>query len=141
MRSGYSFVAMTLLTIIITLAALTLVLRNSEFTPPETVASANPPSAATKGQVDKVEVQDKPGTLVSGTTETLPLSQATPAPDGSAILEDRCARCHAAQWLAEIEGSRLEWEKVLVRMEMKGLRLSDTEKDVLLDYLAAAGRE
>lgn len=48
--------------------------------------------------------------------------------------------CHVPEWFDQIEKSPAEWEAVLERMKLLGVQLSDTEKDILLDYLAAADK-
>ncbi len=60
----------------------------------------------------------------------------TPLPDGQSLLQSRCTQCHELRRLQQIKKSRTEWAKSLSRMEWLNVRLSDTEKTVLLDYLA-----
>jgi cytochrome c5 len=56
--------------------------------------------------------------------------------DGQTILENTCAQCHLAQSLLETKKSPAEWEAVLQQMALMGVRLSETEKIVLIEYLA-----
>jgi hypothetical protein len=64
--------------------------------------------------------------------------QAAPMLTGAEILSSLCARCHLPALLEQIEKPRAEWEAILERMAGQGVQLSEPEKDILLDYLAAA---
>lgn len=80
------------------------------------------------------EIQTDAETLP--TTAQDPYSTQTTYPQaGLSILENNCARCHSAQWLKKIKKTQTEWEITLTQMERKGVRLSDTEKVILIDYL------
>ena len=59
-------------------------------------------------------------------------------PDGPSIIASRCTKCHAAQLLNQTEKQRAEWELTLAQMDRMGVHLSDSEKDILLDYLTAS---
>jgi cytochrome c5 len=63
-------------------------------------------------------------------------TQEMPVPDGASLLESHCAQCHVPQWLEKMHKPRAEWEKIVALMEAMGVQLSDSEKVVLLDYLA-----
>jgi cytochrome c5 len=101
-------------------------------------ASAVPSTNSTSGLQDaleeRVEIQTDYGALNSTTKEPA-ASQAAPPQNGLLILESRCAKCHTAQWLKQTKKTRTEWEKTLAQMGRMGVQLSDTEKDILLDYL------
>ena len=89
--------------------------------------------------MEHVAVQIDAGALVSTTTEPV-ASQAAPMQDGLELLKTHCAQCHVTAWFDQIEKPRAEWEEALARMEAMGVQLSDTEKDVLLNYLAVADK-
>jgi cytochrome c5 len=108
-------------------------------------ATGNGPQLNTPGAEQSVQVDPagEQADAVAGipakieSTET----QAGALPDGQSLLETRCAQCHLVQSLEQNQKSRLDWEKSLKQMEMMGVRLDDTEKGILLDYLAAAGKD
>ena len=87
--------------------------------------------------MERVKGQGDTSALVSATTEPV-TSQTRPIQDGLALLETHCTRCHTTSRIDQFEKPRTEWKNILVRMESMGVHLSDAEKDVLLDYLAAA---
>lgn len=74
------------------------------------------------------------GELDSGIQKTAE-STSDSINDGPSLLARHCTKCHTAQSLRRIKKQRAEWEMTLVQMERMGVRLSDIEKDVLLDYL------
>lgn len=61
--------------------------------------------------------------------------KASSLQNGLSILESRCAQCHTPQWLKKTKKTQTEWEITLAQMERIGVHLSDTEKDILIDYL------
>jgi len=65
-------------------------------------------------------------------------SKSDTVTDGPSLLTNHCTKCHTAQSLRRIEKGRTEWELTLARMEGMGVRLSDSEKEVLLDYLLSS---
>jgi hypothetical protein len=89
--------------------------------------------------VEDVVSQADAGGRVSATTE-LVASEATPMQDGLALLKSNCSGCHVIAWFDQIEKPRAEWEKAIDKMEAMGVRLSDTEKDILVNYLAVADK-
>ncbi len=67
---------------------------------------------------------------------TLSASPVLPA-DGATLLRERCTRCHG---LERVEGTRKtpeEWEQTVDRMIRRGAKLSEAERAVLIEYLAA----
>jgi virginiamycin B lyase len=72
-------------------------------------------------------------TLVSGVA----MAQA-PLPDGpgKALVETRCAACHELSNVTRSAYTRAEWLDNLHKMRNVGARLSDTEMETVLDYLA-----
>lgn len=65
------------------------------------------------------------------------ITQETSTIDGRSILESSCSQCHLVESLLRVKKSRSDWEEALQQMEMMGVHLADTEKVILLDYLAA----
>lgn len=53
------------------------------------------------------------------------------------LLDTRCAECHPLARVTSAKKDRAEWEATVERMIGKGARLSEDEKKVLVDYLAA----
>ena len=102
--------------------------------PASTVHPTNSTSGVQDAMEKQVEIQSDVGALNS-TAQEPTASQAASSQDGLLILESRCARCHTAQWLKQTKKTRTEWEKTLAQMERMGVHLSDTEKNVLIDYL------
>lgn len=92
------------------------------------------PSDTPDRQVEPVKAQDDTSMLPAPTPK-LVSAQVTPPLDGRSVLEDHCVNCHEVQWLEKIKKTRPEWEKTLGVMKQVGVRLSDTEKDALLNYL------
>ena len=86
-----------------------------------------------------VASQADAGELVS-TIKEPDAVQGTPMQDGLKLLTTHCAGCHATTWFDKIEKPRAEWDLVLERMKSLGVQLSNTEKDILLDYLAIADK-
>lgn len=57
--------------------------------------------------------------------------------EGEALLEDRCMVCHTLDRVMRSQKSREEWDTTVERMVNLGARLTDAEKEGLVDYLAA----
>jgi len=72
-----------------------------------------------------------------------PATQASSAPagsttpDGTALLQDRCTRCHDLARVQSARKSAADWTTTVDRMVGKGASLTDAEKQTLIDYLAA----
>ena len=121
---------------VITLAVIFVLFAAGSFYP-ATAKQTNTPSVVGDAQVEPDEFQVDTHTLISPTVEPA-VSQMTPLPDGASLLEKHCAQCHITKSLKQTEKPRLDWEKTLRQMEAMGVRLSDIEKDVLLNYLTPA---
>lgn len=117
--------------------AVILVLLASCSAPANSATPVDTPPDVRDVLVEDVASQVDAGARVSATTEPA-TSQATPMQDGLALLKSHCSGCHVIAWFDQIEKPRAEWEKVIDKMEAMGVRLSDTEKDILVDYLAVA---
>jgi hypothetical protein len=57
------------------------------------------------------------------------------APDGKAVLESRCFRCHTVQKIVQHSKSEEEWQSTIDRMVSRGARLSAAERAALVEYL------
>jgi hypothetical protein len=135
MRPKYLFTTIGFLTAI----AVILVMLSKGFIPLSTFTKVNPQSGGRDVPVESVEVQDDAGVLITSTIEP-PATQVTLLQDGSSLLESHCARCHSTQKITQIKKSYAEWERALAQMEGMGVHLDESEKVVLLNYLAAAGK-
>ena len=62
---------------------------------------------------------------------------AAPAQDGATLLETRCSVCHSASRVTQTTKTADGWAQTVDRMIGKGAQLSDAEKAVLVEYLAA----
>jgi cytochrome c5 len=59
------------------------------------------------------------------------------APDGKAIMEDRCGGCHGLDRVTSKTKDRDAWQATINRMVSKGATLNDEEKAALIDYLVS----
>jgi mono/diheme cytochrome c family protein len=57
-------------------------------------------------------------------------------PDGKAIFEQKCLKCHKPEKFKSQHNDKKGWELILSRMERNSCALSDQEQVVLADYLA-----
>jgi cytochrome c5 len=64
-------------------------------------------------------------------------SAGTPAVDGATLLETRCSTCHSADRARSASKTRDQWEQTVSRMIEHGAQLTEEEKTVLVDFLAA----
>lgn len=65
-----------------------------------------------------------------------PASSAAAPLDGPALLQAKCTRCHVISFFDEMKKTRSEWEWALKMMRVMGVKLEDSEKKILIDYLA-----
>jgi len=56
---------------------------------------------------------------------------------GAELLEQRCSVCHPASRATDKKKTAEEWEATVQRMMGKGAKLSEEEKQTLVNYLAA----
>lgn len=109
--------------------------------------AANSISASTssllKSTLDVQEdVQTEPAKVKTEVgSSNIPTHVPTPFPEtsfqtGPSLLQTRCTRCHQLQWLQQVNKTRMEWERTLSKMEKFNVKLRDSEKNDLLDYLA-----
>ena len=71
--------------------------------------------------------------LVLYTVET-PLLIAQP--DGAALLEQRCSVCHPSARPKSKMKTAKEWEATVTRMMGKGAKLTEEEKQILVEHLS-----
>jgi len=64
-------------------------------------------------------------------------ASSTSVMTGEQLLTDRCADCHSPDKVKQSPQNRDGWVKTVSRMMSKGAQLTDTEKQILVDYLAA----
>ncbi len=71
--------------------------------------------------------------------ETGPTAQ--PPGDGAQLLEKQCLNCHPIEKLSRYRKSRDQWEQATTSMiSGYGVVLTESEKEVVLDYLAKIKR-
>ena len=84
--------------------------------------------------------------LSACSTSTEPASSSTSAistPDtaalqqGKTLLEERCASCHSVEKTTRRTGTAAEWDKIVTEMIQRGANLTEDEKTILVQYLAA----
>lgn len=78
---------------------------------------------------------------ISGVLVLLPLAAAgdenAKKPDGKAIFDQKCLKCHKVEKFKELQHDRKGWEIVLSRMERsKSCILSDEENAAVAEYLS-----
>ena len=66
-----------------------------------------------------------------------PSSQDLPDGKGVEIARDKCTTCHEADLIVSQRLSRQGWAREVDKMVRWGAVLTDSEKDLLVDYLAA----
>jgi competence ComEA-like helix-hairpin-helix protein len=59
-----------------------------------------------------------------------------PPGEGQAIVQQKCASCHALKVVTGKKASRQQWSTIVDQMITRGADVSDDEIDTLLDYLA-----
>jgi len=63
------------------------------------------------------------------------VSACSGVPDGKAVLESRCLRCHGAAQIVDPKRSEEEWQSTIDRMVKLGARLNAKERAALVEYL------
>ncbi len=64
-------------------------------------------------------------------------SPAAGALDGKSLVAERCTKCHNMDRIVAKKASADGWKTTVERMMGKGAKLSDAEKQTVIDYLAA----
>lgn len=67
---------------------------------------------------------------------TLTTPQALAQADGAALLEERCSVCHPSARPKSKQKTAEQWGATVTRMMGKGAKLTQEEKQTLLDYLS-----
>jgi cytochrome c5 len=70
-------------------------------------------------------------------TATPAATSAPAAADGAALLQERCTVCHTTDRITQAQKTSTEWDTTVTRMISKGAELTDSEKTILVGYLAA----
>jgi hypothetical protein len=58
--------------------------------------------------------------------------------DGQALVEERCTVCHNLQTVTGANKSADAWQSTVERMIGNGAKLTDVEKDAVVEYLTEA---
>jgi len=56
-------------------------------------------------------------------------------PDGKAIADNACSKCHGIKKVESAKKNASEWEATLDRMIKKGAKIEAEERDAVLKYL------
>ena len=116
--------------ILLALALVTLVAAacsGSPTTAPAPTAAAAP----TPGTAQPYPVATKPATPAAN-------GGAYPvAPDGKALVSQRCVICHDVSRIEASKKTQADWQSTVNRMKGKGAALNDVETLAVLAYLAA----
>ena len=126
--------ARMMIALIVTAFVAALVLLAANSIPASTSPSSKTPSDVQGVQTKRSEVPTEVG------PSNLSMQGPTPSPEtalqeGSLLLQTRCTQCHSLQQVLQAKKTRTEWEETLSKMESFNAKISDTEKQVLLDYL------
>ena len=65
-----------------------------------------------------------------------PQAADLPEGDGKATVVKICSKCHGLDRFASARKSREDWESILDRMGEAGLKMSDEEYEIVLNYLS-----
>ncbi len=60
--------------------------------------------------------------------------------DGATLLQERCTVCHTLERVESAHKTAEEWERTVARMIGRGAKLTEAERAVLVEYLAAKYR-
>ena len=58
--------------------------------------------------------------------------------DGEALVQERCADCHALSRVTEARKTQAQWQQTVERMVAQGARLNPEEQEAVVEYLAEA---
>jgi cytochrome c5 len=67
---------------------------------------------------------------------TSPAPTTAAQPDGAALLQARCTRCHTLDRVQQAPRTASEWQTVVARMRSKGAQRNDAEAEALVQHLA-----
>ena len=98
---------------------------------PTTAPAPTAAAAATPGTAQPYPVATKPATPAAN-------GGAYPvAPDGKALVSQRCVLCHDLSRVESSKKSQADWQSTVNRMKGKGAVLNDVETQAVVAYLAA----
>ena len=79
-------------------------------------------------------------TAVNPETEKPAAAEATIATEapasGDAIMNQQCTACHGLSRITSTKASLEQWQAIVDRMILNGAKLTDAEKEILVQYLA-----
>ncbi len=82
-----------------------------------------------------------PTVAASPTVAVSPTVAASPpVADGATLLQERCTVCHTLERVESARKTAEEWERTVARMIRRGAELTEAERAVLVEYLAAKYR-
>jgi hypothetical protein len=126
--------------IFITILTFVLLLIVTGFIPPGVDRPQALASTQGAAPVESPEIQVNLKALTTSAPEPV-ASLEISIQDGQSLLEAHCSQCHLTHSLDQVEKSRGEWEMDLKKMETFGVRLGDSEKTILLDYLTDGNKQ
>lgn len=85
-------------------------------------------------EVPKLGEETKVELKVTSPSETL---LAVTEIDGKTIMENACSLCHTVDRVISAKKNHADWESTVDRMIAKGAVLSNDQRAVLIEYLAA----
>jgi hypothetical protein len=136
-RDTMSFRTVFYVTLFFTLFTAVMVLLAACNISPKAALESNLQSIVSDVPLEQDDAQPGTGERASGPAVPEE-SLATPQLDALSIMDSHCSSCHVVQNLEKLKKSRAGWERALAKMERGGVRLSDAEKAVLIDYLATS---
>lgn len=77
-----------------------------------------------------------PDTQAPTPTEGPATEELLPAPDGQALVQERCTDCHSLERVERARKAKAEWQATVERMVKKGAQLSQKEQTAVIQYLA-----
>jgi cell division protein FtsW (lipid II flippase) len=113
-------------------AALVLFAANS--IPAGTISLSKSASDVQGVQTKRSEIPAEVGSSNLSTQAPTPSSEMA-LQEGPLLLQTRCTQCHPLQKILQVKKTRTEWEETLTKMESLNVKINDTEKKVLLDFL------
>ncbi len=70
-------------------------------------------------------------------TPATPDADALPTGPGKEIVQKACVSCHNVRRVTAKRATKAEWNDTVDQMISRGAALSDSDADILVDYLAA----
>ncbi len=80
---------------------------------------------------------DTPTVSPSETPTLAPTNTVIAAPlDGAALVQKYCTECHSLNRVKRERGDVAEWTKIVEKMIVEGLEVTEAEKQAIITYLA-----